>query len=63
MPRRNSATGTSTTYAHTIRQKGRRNHYRRGHTLSTYARMEKGKTADRYDRPYLDGTYRKDDES
>lgn len=38
---------------HTIKQKG---YARNG--LGTYSRMKKSRKAERYDRPYLEGTYK-----
>jgi hypothetical protein len=43
---------------HTTKQKG---HSRRGSGVGTYSRLNKRRTADRYNRPYLDGTYGKDE--
>jgi hypothetical protein len=52
MPKHSGSGGTH----HTTRQKGTANRHRSG--AGTYARMGKGRYADRYDRPYTDGTYR-----
>lgn len=42
--------------AHTTKQKGKS---RKGSRRSNYSIMNKGTKSDRYDRPYLDGTYKK----
>lgn len=59
MPRRNGGGSRATT-----RQKGLRNRNRRNQLgkISNYCRLNKRQRADRYDRPYLTGNYRKDQE-
>lgn len=42
----------------TTKQKGGKS--RRGHGLSSYSVKGKGKKAERYNRPYLDGSYDKE---
>jgi hypothetical protein len=57
MPRHGGAKGGS---ASGTKQKGTRNRHRRG--VGSYARRAKGRHAQHYDRPYLEGTYDKDAE-